>query len=185
MSYQFSDEIARKMKLFYQEEYAKTLHRANELKSILDQMEHVEVNTHDSSLPVLSKGAVVVNEVQETIATTPLNTAAPVKKRKKYKKRKKDSPRSEWAIFILTRLKATQQPLSYDDMANHAIAIKNLDKASFDAVRKSLMGAAFSLRTKYNKIDSYAIKGSRTKYLGLVNWFEREGKLKEEFQQKL
>lgn len=172
MAIQFDDVTAIKMKLFYQEEYARTLHKLNELKSILDQMEGIEV---DQTLPQNLSG-------QQKLATPKkvLNSEKP-----KRKKRKKNSIRSEWSKFILSRLRATRQPLSYDDMVNHAIAIKNLDKTEFDTLRKKIISAAFSLRTQHNKIDTYAIKGSRTKYMGLNDWFEKEGYLKKEFAEKI
>lgn len=185
MMYQFSEEMTRKMKLFYQEEYAKTLQRANELKTILDQMEEVDVDITTVSIKV-EKKEVASKKAKQPDTATSLETTAPVNKTKKtVKKRKKNNIRSEWLNFILSRLKATQKPLSYDDMAHHAISSKKLDKTSFNDVRKSLMGAAFALRTRYEKIDTYAVKGSRTKYLGLNSWFEREGLLKKEFREKI
>jgi hypothetical protein len=70
-------------------------------------------------------------------------------------------------------------------MTNHAIAIKNLEPTDFEAIRKKIIAAAFVLRSKQDKIDNFAIKGSRTKYMGLKEWFQREGLLQDEFRNKI
>ena len=105
------------------------------------------------------------------------------KSKRKYKK--KPGRKSIWGKFILGRLKATNTPLSYDDMTSHAIAIKNLEPTEFDAIRKKIIAAAFVLRSKQDKIDNFAIKGSRTKYMGLKDWFEREGLLNDDYRTKV
>lgn len=177
----FNIDIALKMKLHYQEEYMRTLKKLKELKVVLDELEKVDasslsldINT-DSHLPDSNstKGETAESSVNEEKST----------KKRKYKK--KPGSKNPWAKFIKSRLKATQTPLSYDDMTNHAIAIKNLDPQEFEDIRKKIVAAAFLLRSKLGVIDTYAIKGSRTKYMGFKEWFEREGLLKVEFASKI
>ncbi|MGB5983363.1 MAG: hypothetical protein WBG46_14570 [Nonlabens sp.] len=168
-------DTAVKMKLHYQEEYMSTLKKLEQLKQVLDQLEGVETNSiavHlDQAAPAISDTA-----GKEKVVEAP-------RKKRKYKKRK--GTKNKWQKFIQTRLKATQTPLSYDDMTNHAIAIMNLDASGFDKIRKNIVAAAFQLRAKLGIIDTYAIKGSRTKYMGFKDWFEREGLLKIEFAEKI
>jgi hypothetical protein len=177
----FNMDIAVKMKLHYQEEYMSTLKKLEELKQVLGQLEMVDT----SSIPLnLNTGLNLskVTQSKETAVSHEETEEAPVKKRK-YKKRA--GSKNPWSKFIKSRLKATQTPLSYDEMTNHAIAIKNLDPQEFESLRKKIVAAAFLLRSKLDIIDTYAIKGSRTKYMGLKEWFEREGLLKVEFASKI
>ncbi|AZQ44408.1 hypothetical protein [Nonlabens ponticola] len=170
-----SEEIAIKMKLHYQQEYSETLKKLSELKSVLDQLSEVDSGITDNfvvDIPEVSP--------QNDRGQRPKTKAEP---KRKYKK--KPGRKSIWGKFILSRLKSTQTPLSYDDMASHAIAIKNIDPTHFDKVRKKIIAAAFVLRSKQGKIDTYAIKGSRTKYMGLREWFEREGLLQQNFIDKI
>ncbi len=170
--YQISEEIAVKMKLHYQQEYAETLKKLAELKSILDQLEGVNTAGDENlSNPLISSDSTSKEQSTE--------------KPKKRKYKKKPGRKSIWGKFILSRLKSTRTPMSYDDMTSHAIAIKNLDPTDFDKIRKKIIAAAFVLRTKQDKIDNFAIKGSRTKYMGLIDWYEREGLLKDEYKSKI
>ncbi len=169
--YKISEEVAVKMKLHYQQEYSQTLEKLAELKSILDQLNGVET----SGLETYSQ-----NETR-----SPEEKSSKTEKTSKRKYKKKPGRKSIWGKFILSRLKATSTPMSYDDMTSHAIAIKNLDPTTFEKVRKKIIAAAFVLRTKQDKIDNFAIKGSRTKYMGLKDWYEREGLLKEQYKSKI
>lgn len=175
--YKISEEIAVKMKLHYQQEYSQTLEKLAELKSVLDQLASVDTGYNDLSSTV---------EVPEVSPQNDRGQRPDVKQtppKRKYKK--KPGRKSIWGKFILSRLKATRVPLSYNDMTSHAIAIKNLEPTEFEAIRKKIIAAAFVLRSKQDKIDNFAIKGSRTKYMGLKDWYEREGLLKEEYRTKI
>ena len=166
-------DTAVKMKLHYQEEYMRTLKKLEELKQVLDQLDGVETSNIAVDMD---------NTFPESTSSTVTASDTPRKKRK-YKKRK--GTKNKWQKFIKSRLKATQTPLTYDDMTNHAIAIMNLDASDFEKIRKNVVAAAFQLRSKLEEIDTYAIKGSRTKYMGFTEWFEREGLLKVEYAEKI
>ena len=174
--YKISEEIAVKMKLHYQQEYSKTVEKLAELKSILDQLSDVDAGFFDPQM---------TSDADEVSPQNDRGQRPATEKKPKRKYKKKPGRKSIWGKFILSRLKATNVPLSYDDMTSHAIAIKILDPSEFDAVRKKIIAAAFVLRTKHDKIDNFAIKGSRTKYMGLKEWYEREGLLKEEYKDKI
>jgi hypothetical protein len=174
-------DIAIKMKLHYQEEYTLTLKKLEELKQVLDQLDVVDATSPQMNFNVDSSiaSSTITSDSDQNADS---NKSKPVKKRK-YKK--KPGSKNPWSKFIKSRLKATQMPLSYDDMTNHAIAIKNLDPQDMEVIRKKIVAAAFQLRSKLDVIDTYAIKGSRTKYMGLKEWFEREGMLREDFASKI
>ncbi|MGB3591585.1 MAG: hypothetical protein WBA16_07855 [Nonlabens sp.] len=177
-NFTFDSATAQSIKRHYQEEYSKTLNKLHELKSVLEQMSGVDPG---------DEGALVSNEL--TVSSDSPQADSPKKEAKENKPKrsytKKRGRKSIWGKFIKSRLKATQTPLSYDDMTYHAIAIKNLEPADFDKTRQKIVAAAFALRNKQDVIDTYAIKGSRTKYMGYKAWFEREGLLKEEYRNKI
>ena len=165
-------DTAVKMKLHYQQEYMRTLKQLEELKQVLQQLESVDTKSVAS----------------DDYSSTPTGEFSPVpsekpKPKRKYKKR--SGTKNKWQNFITSRLKATQTPLSYDDMTNHAIAIMKLDPSEFKKTRANIVAAAFQMRKNQGDIDTYAIKGSRTKYMGFTDWFEREGLLKVEYAEKI
>jgi hypothetical protein len=177
----FNMDIAIKMKLHYQEEYMRTLKKLEELKQVLGQLEMVDT----SALQLNLNTDTITLDSHQSNSTDSSSTAKEEKPVKKRKYKKRAGSKNPWVKFIKSRLKATQVPLSYDDMTNHAIAIKNLEPQEFEVIRKKIVAAAFLLRSKLDVIDTYAIKGSRTKYMGLKDWFEREGLLKVEFASKI
>lgn len=178
-----SSGTASLVKTFYQKELAETIQKMRELKRVLAELEGVNVEEGDDlelGNIVSAYGTANDSEIIRPKATKKEKTPKSEATRKKKRGRK-----SFWPNFILSRLRATQVPLTYDDMANHAIAIKKLDITKFDQIRKTVIATAFVLRSRENKIDNYAIKGSRTKYMALPEWFEREGILLPEYRQKL
>jgi hypothetical protein len=166
-----SADTASIVKAHYQTELAATLQKVRELRQVLAELDGVQVDVSDNS---------------STASSADYSKPSKESKSKSASTRKKKRGRkSFWPNFILSRLKATQTPLTYDDMTNQAIAIKNLDITKFENIKKTVIASAFNLRSKEQKIDNYAIKGSRTKYMALPEWFEKEGVLLQEFRDKL
>ena len=168
-------DTAVKMKLHYQEEYTRTLKKLKELKQVLDDLNDVDTKSITSNADALT--------TQTFTSADNSETAEIPRQKRKYKKRA--GGKNKWQNFITSRLKATQTPLSYDDMTNHAIAIMKLDPSDFKKTRSNIVAAAFQMRKNLGEIDTYAIKGSRTKYMGFTDWFEREGLLKVEYAEKI
>jgi hypothetical protein len=174
----FDSATAVKIKRHYQEEYTKTLVKLNDLKSVLEKLAHVDASSDAVQIDLVGGST---SEVSETPSKA--KKKEPAKPKRSYTKKR--GRKSIWGKFIKSRLRATQTPLSYDDMTYHAIAIKNLEPGDFEKTRQKIVAAAFNLRNKQDVIDTYAIKGSRTKYMGFKDWFEREGLLKQEFIDKI
>ncbi|WP_438961448.1 hypothetical protein [Nonlabens sp.] len=176
-----SDEVLQQIKSHYTSEYEKTLQHLAALKKVLYELKDVEIEVvapqDGAATSILSSKKSLVKN-QSTVGFK--STKAKVKKSKSNRGRK-----SKWGDFIIRQLKAKQKPLSYDDLANYAIVKFKLEHTAFDNVRKKIVGAVFYMKKNNSPIDSYAKKGSRTKYLGLQNWFEREGKLLPEFKNKI
>ncbi len=180
----FDSNTAIKIKRHYQEEYTKTLVRLNELRSVLEKMSHVDA-TADSLASIDVIGTSVSSSSSSGSDASSSSESKEDKPKAKRSYTKKRGRKSIWGKFIKSRLRATQTPLSYDDMTYHAIAIKNLEPGDFEKTRQKIVAAAFNLRNKQDAIDTFAIKGSRTKYMGFKEWFEREGQLKQEFIDKI
>lgn len=172
-SVKLSNDAASIVKLQYQKELAAALQRVREIKHVLAELEEVHVEEAFNSDYAVTPA---YGTAKKTKVSKP---AKPSSGRKKKRGRK-----SFWPAFILKRLETTQQPLTYDEMTSQAIAIKDMDITKFDNIRKTVIASVFALR-RDEKIWNYAIKGSRTKYMGLPEWFVKEGELKPEFRSKL
>lgn len=171
----------QKIKLHYTEEYHKTLSKLKELEAILLDLETVDITPND--VPNVLQTQV---EQLESSTDVKLNSLEEKPKKRSYKKRsKKRGRKSIWGDFILKRLKSTQKPLSYDDLANHAIVIMKLDKNDFSKIRKSIIGAVFSLRTKQEKVVTIPKDGTRNKFVLLTSWVDKKNKMLPEFKNKL
>lgn len=167
-----SADTASIVKAHYQTELAAALQKVRELKQVLAELDGVQVEVGEQISYTSSSGYTKSSDKPAKVKSTST-------------RKKKRGRKSFWPNFILSRLKATQTPLTYDDMTNQAIAIKNLDITKFENIKKTVIASAFNLRSKEQKIDNYAIKGSRTKYMALPEWFEKEGVLLQEFRDKL
>lgn len=180
-----NDATLQKIKLHYTEEYQKTLVKLKELEGVLSQLNEVQVSYQVPSaslLDAIPEGAAIPNTVKEQEAST-VQEKAP---KRNYKKRaKKRGRKSLWGDFVLKRLKSTQKPLSYDDLANHAIVMMKLDQKDFNKIRKSIIGAVFSLRTKQDKVVTVPQEGSRDKYVLLKGWVDERENMLPEFKEKL
>ncbi|WGK64425.1 hypothetical protein [Croceiramulus getboli] len=163
-----SGDALKQIKLHYQEEYAKTLKKLKELEQVLQELDPVQLD------------AAPVTELN----TAPSSTAdKPKTQKRKYKKKR--GRKSVWGKFIMDRLKATQIPLSYDQMTNHAMVVKKLAPSEKDKTKRAISSAAFNLRKNAEKIDTYGIKGSREKYLVLSSWLDDKGQLEDKYKSKI
>lgn len=173
----------QKIKLHYTEEYNKTLSKLKGLEAVLMELGDIDVSSSD--LPVVQNRVdITASHTQSILPNLEDAQKEPVKRA--YKKRsKKRGRKSVWGEFILKRLKSTQKPLSYDDLANHAIVIMKLDKSDFEKIRKSIIGAVFSLRTKQEKVSTISKDGTRNKYVLLKSWVDEKNKMLPEFKDKL
>lgn len=173
-----SADTASIVKAHYQKELAEALQKVRELQHVLSELEGVK------SFALKNENFLSAASFDDT-GKGISNAKKPAKSKSTSTRKKKRGRKSFWPKFILNRLESTQMPLTYDDMTNQAIAIKNLDITKFENIKKTVIASAFNMRTKEHSIDNYAIKGSRTKYMCLPNWFEKEGVLLAEYRDKL
>ncbi len=175
-----SDDVLKRIKSHYLNEYQQKLQELASLKEVLDELKDVEVvaAVEDATTSILKSKKLSKAKKRATVGFNASIEKPVIKKSPRGRK-------SKWGTFIISQLKAKQKPLSYDDLANYAIVKFKLDHADFENVRKKIVGAVFYMRKNDEPIDSYAKKGSRTKYLGLQNWFVKEGKLLPDFKNKI
>jgi len=82
-----------------------------------------------------------------------------------------------WSDYVYDKLKLVGYPLTVEELKNEAIKDLNLDETESLAAFSAIHSALFRLKRNQKAINNYAIKGSRTSYYGLVEWFTKEGKL--------
>lgn len=175
-------ETLQQIKLEYQQEYAATLKRLQDLKIVLDQLQDIPMpeNILEIAENRIKTTPVAADEDSETeeesISTTKQEKTTTPKKAKGKRGRK-----SVWGKFIVTRLKSVQRPLTLDDLANHAIVTMKLESGSFAKTRQSLVNAVFGLRQK-EKIITVGVKGTREKVIALPQWVDEREKLLPDYQ---
>lgn len=82
-----------------------------------------------------------------------------------------------WSDYVYDKLRLTGYPLTVEELKNAAIAELELDDSDKDAAFSAIHSALFRLKKNQKSINNYALKGSRTSYYGLAEWFTKEGKL--------
>jgi len=90
-----------------------------------------------------------------------------------------------WSDYVYDVIRLTGYPLTVNEINERAIKELSLDEqeqqASFSAIHSSL----FRLKRNQKSINNYALKGSRTSYYGLSEWFTKEGKLLKKYTRPL
>ncbi len=166
-----TDQTLQQIKLHYTEEYQKTLRKLKEIESVLEELSGVTVGSTTEAPVALDLKSPETNTSEQNL-----------KPKRAYKKRSKRRGRkSVWGDFILKRLKSVNRPLTYNDLANHAIVTKNLEQKDFDKIRKALIAAVFQLRKAGGKVHTENKTGTRDKYVLLHKWMGKDGKPLPEF----
>ncbi len=82
-----------------------------------------------------------------------------------------------WSDYVYDKLRLTGYPLTVEELKNAAIVELELDEDDKNAAFSAIHSALFRLKKNQKSINNYALKGSRTSYYGLSEWFTKEGKL--------
>ncbi|MCX7863014.1 MAG: hypothetical protein N2449_08470 [Bacteroidales bacterium] len=82
-----------------------------------------------------------------------------------------------WSDYVYDKLRLTGYPLTVEELKNYAIQELELNDEDKDAAFSAIHSALFRLKKNQKSINNYALKGSRTSYYGLAEWFTKEGKL--------
>lgn len=110
--------------------------------------------------------------------------------KKKEKVVKKDEPVNEiivenyrrkknilWSDYVYDLLRLTGYPMTVEEIKEKSIKDLNLDKEDIEASFSAIHSSLYRLKRNQGLINNYAIKGSRTCYYGLSEWFTKDGKL--------
>lgn len=82
-----------------------------------------------------------------------------------------------WSDYVYDKLRLTGYPMTVEELKQTAIAELNLEGTDKDSAFSAIHSALFRLKRNQKSINNYALKGSRTSYYGLTEWFTKEGKL--------
>ena len=93
---------------------------------------------------------------------------------------KKRGPKSVWGDFILTRLRARNRPMSYDELITDAMSIRKIPETHKKSAKASILNASFRLRTIHGKITTVGRAGKKDKMVVLIKWLQDDGSLKPE-----
>lgn len=169
---QLSELEMTRLKAFYEEELDKTLRKLDHIKQVLKEL-------------APGQTSIEINVTSPQSLTSPVKTPSSASKPVQMGRRKKTGPKSIWGNYILKRLRQLDKPVTYSDLIDDAVAFFKIPQSKTEQVRQSIRNSAFRLRNKHNKIDTFAIKGKKEKYVGLKKWFDKEGKILSDYKQKL
>lgn len=166
----FSDSDLLEMKNFYKDELRSTLSRLLHIQNILHSLGE-DVDAFDFGLPNYSDVA-----ISPLISSAPnLSTGVKVKR--------KTGPKPKWGKVILAVLHAQDTPLTYDALTDQVMKYKGIPVSERAKMKVAVTNTVFKLRNIEEKISTFST-GGRTKHIGLVQWFDDEGKVKKEYFDK-
>ncbi|MEM9022480.1 MAG: hypothetical protein AAGB22_01970 [Bacteroidota bacterium] len=166
-SVKLADNELAQMRVFYEQELEKTLHR---LEHITTRLERLGGDAPQIAINIANVGAVAAGSNGSATAAAPAS-----------KSRKRPGPKSVWGNFIIKRLRQVNRPITYDQMVLDAIAFMKIPDDKHKNARQSIINSAFRLRNVHKKIETVSKKGKRGKYLCLRQWFDTDGQLKKEY----
>ncbi len=102
----------------------------------------------------------------------------------KGEKAKKRGPKSIWGKFIVSRLRARQKPMSYDDLIDDAMSIQKISEDRRSNARASILNAVFRLRTVTGEIVTVGRKGRKEKLIVRTSWLNNDGSLQDEYSKE-
>lgn len=154
-SLKFTDAELLDMKQFYDRELEQTLSKLEHVRKVLKKL---GANVPDVAMGVSSKGS---------------NGTS------------RRGRKSKWGVFIKDQLTKSQKPLTYEELVDLAMTEFKRPESQRNNTRQAIISSAYRLRNMHDDLKTFAIKGSRIKYVGLLEWFGPTGKIKSEFSSKV
>lgn len=90
-----------------------------------------------------------------------------------------------WSDYVYDLLRLTGYPMTVEEIKEKSIKDLSLDNEDIEASFAAIHSALYRLKRNRGMVNNYAIKGSRTSYYGLSEWFTKEGKLLKKFTRPL
>jgi hypothetical protein len=171
MDNMFNESEIAGMKAFYQSELQETLKKLEHIKSVLTKIDQsapkIEIYIGSEVLSKKEAQAEVQNSVQA--------------KKLKRKTRKKTGPKAVWGEFIVNTLKSLNKPLTYEELISEAMSQFKTPKDKALSTRQAVINSAFRLRKHHGEVETVSKKGQKEKYICLIDWFNNDGSLKEQY----
>jgi hypothetical protein len=156
------------MKVFYQEEYDRTVKRLHHIKAMLVRLgTDTQIEDLMTAVPKNTSGA---KEIP--------SSSTPDKKRRKTRRK------SKWELLIMKRLRQLDKPVTYDELTDEIMNFSKLPENKKKSTKQAVVNVIFRLRNRDGKLDTFSI-GTREKYIALKNWFEKPGEIKKEYAAKI
>ncbi len=130
-----------------------------------DVKEYIDI-MNDSSIPVIKFNTSIPLSKREKKSVTEI-------KMENYRRNKNIL----WSNYVYDVIKLTGYPLTVDEIQDRSIKDLNLNNAEKESAASAIHSSLFRLKRNQKSINNYAIKGSRTSYYGLTDWYTQDGKL--------
>jgi len=181
------------MRSFYENELDNTLKKLHHIQNVLQKLNSpaafsatpvAATKVTASEAAPKKRGRKPKGYVPTIDGNAQLTSAAAAKTTRK---KGKAGRSSIWGKYILQHLTKTDKPLTYNELFEAAKKDNNIpkDPAKEKSVHQAVINASHRLRNTNKKIDTFALKGSRIKFVALKSWFEPNGNIKAEYLNKV
>jgi hypothetical protein len=137
----------------------------NELEDTMNKLQHIK--------KVLKKLGAVVPDIDVSTKGTGQT------------KLSKRGRKSKWGAFVKDKLKETQTPMTYEQLVDVAMKEFKIQESKRANTRQAIISSAYRLRNLYGELKTFAMKGSRIKFVALPDWFNTNGRIKNEFSSRI
>ncbi len=156
------------MRQFYEEELSKTLKRLHHIKNVLDN-----IGSKRQSIQIQ------ISETEEQKKDLGITEPTPVQTKKRARKKKR-GPKSIWEDLIVKRLRHINMPMTYDELTNEIMTFGKIPEEKRKNTKQSIVNVVSRLRRRNVKLNTFS-SGTKEKYVGLKQWFDSNGTIKEGF----
>lgn len=93
--------------------------------------------------------------------------------------------KSKWGVFIKNALESTKTPMTYEQLVDKAMSDLKLPESKRSNTRQAIISSTYRMRNMHGELRTFAMKGSRIKFVALPDWFATNGKIKSEFSSRV
>lgn len=173
-SIKLDTEATAHMRSFYQEELRKTAEHLNHLKSVLEAI--------GGDVPKIDIKVSGMNITSASPATPSSRTYKKAKGTTRKRKGNRPGPVSKWDKIITGILKEKDTPMTYEQLTDALMTQENRDLSQRKNTKATVTNTVFRLR-KTDRLNTFS-KGGRVKFVALMNWFDGDGSISENYLDK-
>jgi hypothetical protein len=188
---EFNDLELSEMKQFYLAQLVEAENKVAHLKGVLAKL-GAPVAAAAPALPApqpLIVEAVVESKPKQAVVEDEVKQAyisyIPVEytKRGRGSKRKKER-KSKWATYIVNTLRSKGEPMTTNEILEHAMRRTANQEAGEPSVRGGIASSLNRLSKEYFRLRTLNVDGRRGRYYGLAVWFNLDGTFKPGFGER-